>query len=59
MGKIPLVLVIVAAVWVTLTVYREGSERAFGGAFAFIGGPQYGERAEPTRGQQLADGVGD
>jgi hypothetical protein len=57
MGKIPLVLVVVTAIWIAVTVYREGPDRAFGGLFALTGSPQYGEEADPTRSQQLADGL--
>ena len=55
MGKIPLVLVLVTAIWIAVTVYREGPDRAFGGLFSLTGSPQYGEAAEPTRSQRFAD----
>jgi hypothetical protein len=57
MGKIPLILVTVIVIWVAVTVYREGPDRAFGGLFSLLALPQYGQEAPPTRSERLADHV--
>jgi hypothetical protein len=56
MGKLILCLLFALAVWVGVTVWREGPEHAFGGLFAMLSAPQYGEAdAAPGRSQRLAE----
>lgn len=54
MGRIFAILLIVCSIWAGLEVYQEGTSRAFGGAFAFLGGSGEGqedvdERSVPQR----------
>jgi hypothetical protein len=55
MGKIPMILAAILALWIAVTVAREGPEKAFGGLFALLGSPQYGEADAPTRSGNIAD----
>lgn len=55
MGKLAVVLLLVLALWVGLTIHREGADRAFGGLFELLSRPQYGEEAPETRTQRLAE----
>lgn len=58
MGKIPAILLLALALWVGFTVYREGPQEAFGGLFAFLDLPWYGEGERPPgRSEALADRV--
>jgi len=56
-AKIVLFVLLVIAVWVGVTLHREGPENAFGGLFDLLASPQYGEEARPTRAEGLADRV--
>lgn len=47
MGKLIGILLIVVGIWVGMTVYTEGTDRAFGGVFAFLGGSS-AEPEDPT-----------
>lgn len=57
MARIVLCVLLVIAVWVGITLHREGPEKAFGGLFDLLGSPQYGEADRPTRSGRLADRV--
>lgn len=54
MGKIFGILMIVMGVWVGLTVYTEGVDRAFGGLFGRLG--LAGPRAESSRAVSAGEG---
>ena len=41
MGKIPVVLIGLIAIWIILSVVRNGPQRAFGGVFGLLDEPQY------------------
>jgi len=53
MGKFPLLVLLVLLFWIGLTVWREGPEETFGGLFAVLVQPLYGE-GEPPRGRNEA-----
>jgi hypothetical protein len=55
MGKIPVVLIGLIAIWIILSVVRNGPQRAFGGVFGLLDEPQYGESDRPTRSGKLAE----
>jgi hypothetical protein len=58
MGKLLLYLLLALVAWVGVTLWREGPEHAFGGLFAMLAAPQYGEADAPAgRSQRLAEGV--
>jgi hypothetical protein len=56
MGRLVLCMLLGISLWVGVTVWREGPEHAFGGLFAMLASPQYGETdAAPGRSQRLAE----
>lgn len=56
MGKFPIIVFLIIALWVGYTLHREGPEKAFGGLFALLAQPQYGEAdAAPGRSERLAE----
>ena len=55
MGRIPVVILLVLAIWIGNTLYRDGPAKAFGGLVALLSGPQYGEADRPTRSGRMAD----
>jgi hypothetical protein len=56
MGKLVLCVLAAIVLWVGASVWRQGPERAFGGLFAMLASPQYGEAdAAPGRSQRLAE----
>ena len=55
MGKIPIILIAIVALWIAATAIREGREKAFGGLFSLLGSPQYGEADRPTRSGHVAE----
>jgi hypothetical protein len=57
MGKLPALGILVIALWLAWTVYRDGPDEAFGGLGALISSPQYGEADRPTRSGTLADEI--
>jgi hypothetical protein len=57
-GKLPIIFLLLLVLWVGFTLYREGPERAFGGLFALLAQPQYGEADAPHgRSGSLAERV--
>jgi len=55
MGRIPVIILLIIAIWIGNALYREGPEKAFGGLVALLSGPYYGEADRPTRSGQFAD----
>ena len=55
MGKIPLAVLLALALYVGVTLVREGPDRAFGGFFGLIAGDSYGEADAETRSGAVAD----
>ena len=55
MGKLPIILIGLLAIWITISVVRDGPQRAFGGLFGLLDEPQYGEADRPTRSGKLAE----
>ncbi len=49
MGKVFAILLIVFAVWIGLSIFTEGTDRAFGGLLSrFAGVPRLGPRRDKT-----------
>ena len=59
MGKIFGILLLVVGIWVGLEIYTEGTQNAFGGAFAFLGESSDGDemRDRRTAPQRAGDAV--
>ena len=47
MGKIIMIGFIVVAIWVGLTIYTEGTDRAFGGLFSGLSSEKLGDARAP------------
>jgi hypothetical protein len=59
MGKIFGILLVAIGIWVGLEIYTEGTQNAFGGAFAFLGESSEGDemRDRRTAPQRAGDAV--
>ena len=55
MGKIPLALLLALAVYLAVTLVRDGPDRAFGGLFGLLASDSYGEADAETRSGAIAD----
>jgi hypothetical protein len=59
MGKMFGILLVVVGIWVGLEIYTQGTQNAFGGAFAFLGESGDGDetRDRRTAPQRAGDAV--
>ncbi len=57
MGRLPVIVVAIVAIWLVWNVFRDGPENALGGLFDLFYAPHYGEADRPTRSGELADWV--
>jgi hypothetical protein len=57
MGKIPLAFLLALAVYLGVTLVREGPDRAFGGLFGLLTSDSYGESDTGTRSGAIADEI--
>jgi hypothetical protein len=55
MGKIPVILVGLIALWIAFNVVTRGPGEALGGLFGLLDEPQYGEADRETRQQRIAE----